>query len=194
MFAMTDGATVLIALGSAVVVSILAPLVVGWVSNRGKRTDAAIRKDERAEDNARLDKQAAEAKAAATALLASNLKIAELTEGNTVEIAAIKTNGEKAVHLADGAYTAAKKTERWALSAKLASDRMLMAYKHGTGEPPGAGEYAAIEQGEAMVKALDGEIAAREAAVALAAAEAAAAADKTFTPPHGTPTTQPAPP
>lgn len=219
MFADADVTTILVALGTAVVVSILAPWMKGRIDAKGKDQDALIRKNERKEDNDRLDAQAAAAVVTAAAaasaavaaqhaaadavtsaqrlldhqriqqaeLLASNQLIAQLTEGNTAEIAAIKTNGEKAVHLADGAYTAAKKTERWALAGKLSADRLLVAYRRGTDDPPSAAEYAAIDQGEAMVKALDIEIAAREAALVLAAAEADAA--KHFTPPRGTATT-----
>jgi hypothetical protein len=165
MFAL-EGSTIALALIAAVV----APTMLWLLQSLTKRQDWA-----RQDAVAKAARGAAdEAKAAATAIVAANEQstkavheLTDLTQAHTGDIAEIKENGKTAVHLADGALTAAKKGERAALA-------LLVAYKMGSAEPPTDQEISAV-------KALDDEIATREASVALATAEAT----NNHTPPAG---------
>lgn len=181
MFAVDGGAqTIYVALGTAIIVSVLAPFVTGLVADRGKRVEADIRRNERIEDNLRQDQVAAQAAqfqrdlieaqaVQAERLLASTDKIVSATEGTTADVKEIKKDAAKSVHLADGALTASKESQLWALQGKLSSDRLLIAHKTGTDNPPTSVELAGLEATERLIADLEAEVATRKASIEAAA-------------------------
>lgn len=134
-------------------------------------------------ENARKDANANIAALAAAqaeqqaALLESNNRIADASVHNTAEIAAIKATGDvikintiTAVHLADGALTAALEAQLWALKGKKAAHEMLIAYKSSAHQPTTAEEAAVLIEDEKRVAMLEAQIEARHEAMAVAMA------------------------
>jgi hypothetical protein len=144
----------------AVVAGVLGPALLVYAN---ARVVAASKKV----DWARQDEVAAKAAAADAALVEIQQRIAKATEVNTASIAAIKKNGETAVHLADGAYTALLRTQRVAVAAKINSEQLLLAYREGTDRPPTETERQSILTSEAEIVKLDAEIAERVKAIAI---------------------------
>lgn len=184
-----DG-TLILALGTAIIVSFLSPVVLSWIQGRQRRAekaqDAAIaakaakadeerKRRERQEDNDRQDQIAARVEGAATlaATAATNLAeaqaatiaAAELVAKKAAETDAAVTEKLEQIHgLVNSDMTAARHAERDAVRNAAAKARLNMSLMKRLAMPIPPEDVAALELLDARVEDLNNILADRLAA------------------------------